>query len=236
MHYRYDKCPNRPKKKKIYVYVYISHASANTAMTGENTSARISTRYCTTMHTRTLCTQGGKSVSFASSRALATHARIVRGERSMVKQYVGTNMCPACGVLFSMRLRCIAHATDKRVRVKRAQSCFSLLCTGLFPKVDPATLVELDQQDTRYRREASRAGLTLPRAVARIRRLEDNDDIVHLVKRRRLRFKQASDRLNVHMYLPRRARGLRLACSCQFFTYRHMSSGYHGYRTKTIYI
>ena len=150
-----------------------------------------------------ICLQNGSSVHFPTRRALATHARIAHGERSMVKQYIGTNMCPACGVTFSTRLRCIAHATDKRVRGARKKSCFQLLCTGLFPKVDPVTLRELDQQDTRHRREARHVGRTQPKSTAPHSKPNGNSGIDHVVKRRRLFYKQPSDSLYFDMYLPR---------------------------------
>ena len=104
---------------------------------------------------------------------------------------------------FSRRLRCIANATERRLRGKRRSSCFELLSTGLFPKVDPLTLVELEKADTAARREAARAGRTQPKSCARVRTFDVDDDIIHVVKRRRISGKQPADRLVINMYLPR---------------------------------
>ena len=69
--------------------------------------------------------------------------------------------------------------------------------------VDLVTLAELDERDTVHRREAFKTGRTQPKSTAAARSFEDEDDIAHVVKRRRLVGKQPSDRLLVDMYLPR---------------------------------
>ena len=155
------------------------------------------------IHACSLCAKSGICTTFSSQRALAMHLRKTHGERNLVKQYIHSSICPACGKKFSTRLRCVAHATEKRARGKRRTSCFELLSSGLFPRVDPVTFAELERADTTARREAARIGQTQPRSTGVTSLPDASDDIIHVVKRRRLFGKQTSDKLFVSMYLPR---------------------------------
>ena len=100
--------------------------------------------------------------SFESVRALRTHQRFAHKQRSSRKAYAGEDgKCQICSVVFSTRLRLIAHLTDTRRRGQRSPCGLQLhLCDPL----SPAEVERLDLLDTESRRKARRAGLTQPRS------------------------------------------------------------------------
>ena len=69
--------------------------------------------------------------------------------------------------------------------------------------MDPVTLAELERADTTARREAAKVGRTQPKSTGIASLPDASDDIVHVVKRRRLVGKQSANKLFVSMHLPR---------------------------------
>jgi hypothetical protein len=91
--------------------------------------------------------------NFTSSRALESHQRAKHGDRLGIKNYLPSAVCPACGIDFRDRLRCIAHVSDRR-----RPKCREWLLENLTPITDKAVLGRLDTTDREMRRRAQRDG------------------------------------------------------------------------------
>ena len=51
---------------------------------------------------------------FSTSRALQSHERARHGRTSLVKNFLRSAVCPACGTDFVQRIRCLKHVSDPR--------------------------------------------------------------------------------------------------------------------------
>ena len=106
------------------------------------------------------CAHCGKR--FFSEKALAQHQRVVHGDRSFWRRFVGQNaQCPWCRTILSTRLRAIAHVADHR----RNLACRRACAEGLVKPLTERTAQKLDAADSAARAEARRKGATQPRSA-----------------------------------------------------------------------
>ena len=82
------------------------------------------------------------SKTFASRKALATHAGRVHGYRRLVKFFAVDDVCNACCKIYHSRQRLIEH-------LKFVPSCLAVL-QACFPPLDDVTVQALDQQDNAH--------------------------------------------------------------------------------------
>ena len=90
--------------------------------------------------------------SFASRKACDSHARAKHGIRSPFHCKVKSAICPACGVDFRERVRCLNHIGDRR-RPRCAE-----YVVGHCPVLLRSLVLQLDEADRVARRTARRAG------------------------------------------------------------------------------
>ena len=84
-----------------------------------------------------ICDQCNKS--FASRRALATHAGRAHGYRRLVKYYAVDNVCNACAKIYHTRKRLIEHLRDATACLHVLQACF--------PPLSDEQVIAMDAQD-----------------------------------------------------------------------------------------
>ena len=101
---------------------------------------------------------------FSSSKGLAQHQRIARGQRTPVSDFVGDwRTCPVCKTTFASRVHLVNHLAEKRVRSKlRSTTCGAEFLSHSPPKVDMSLLATLVAIDRRERQEARKQGRTRP--------------------------------------------------------------------------
>ena len=104
--------------------------------------------------------------SFATHRALESHARAKHGDRLLIKRFVHGTVCPCCGTDYRDRLRLVAHLSDRR-----RPHCATWVMANVQPLPD-SKLQALDAADRKARTDAQRAGLTHPRAFRPARRAD----------------------------------------------------------------
>jgi len=104
--------------------------------------------------------------AFPTSKARDMHMRIRHGVRCEWRKFIGKdNACPHCAVVFSTRLRAIAHLNDPRRNI----ACREAVQSGKHKAISDKLLAEYDEQDRITRKEAFKAGRSplskgLPRA------------------------------------------------------------------------
>jgi hypothetical protein len=102
------------------------------------------------------------TLTFATSKVLASHQRAAHGVRNMYRKYVDhSGVCPVCHTMLYTRLRVIAHLSDKR----RNLNCRAAILEGRVKELSSDAVSRLDALDTAQRREAQRAGKSHPVAV-----------------------------------------------------------------------
>ena len=150
---------DHPHAWKTLVKGFVYHASVLDRACADQRHSE-----CLPLHSCTVCADVGKHVAFPSQRALHSHLRAKHGHRNQIKRYIGADArCPACGLVFSTRLRAIAHATAKG----RRKGCFESLVSGRFLPIEALAASRLDSVDRAERRAAYRAGLSAPRSRGR---------------------------------------------------------------------
>ena len=80
--------------------------------------------------------------------------RIKHGDRLDIRRYVTSAVCPACGVDFRDRIRCISHLSDRR-----RPACADYV-RQFVPAMSDSEVLRLDTKDRVLRREARRKGHT----------------------------------------------------------------------------
>ena len=108
--------------------------------------------------------------NFASGRALGSHRRAKHGVRNDIRLFVSSAVCPACGINFQQRLRCIAHLSDKR-----RPKCTAWVRDNV-KQISRALSLKLDEKDASLRLAAQRAGRT--RHIASLPARTKNGNIV----------------------------------------------------------
>ena len=82
------------------------------------------------------------------------HRVVCHGYANPLRRVVWSEVCPCCGGNFGTRARAIHHISFSAVRCRMAAE------EGLLPRVDDATFLELERQDTVARREARKQGVS----------------------------------------------------------------------------
>jgi hypothetical protein len=99
--------------------------------------------------------------AFTSPKGKEQHERIVHGQRSWWRQFVGKRpKCRSCGKTFPTRLRAIAHLSDPR----RNLNCRAACIDGTVQPFGQSTIGKLDVEATGLRATARRAGHSQPLA------------------------------------------------------------------------
>ena len=80
------------------------------------------------------------------------HARVKHNARLAIRTLVPTAMCPACGIDYRQRLRCLAHLSDKR-----RGKCATWVLEHCAP-LPPEQVEQLDREDKALRLAAQRDG------------------------------------------------------------------------------
>jgi len=96
---------------------------------------------------------------FATPKALAQHRRRKHGQRSDLRLYLPADgTCPCCNRCYASRLRLSAHVNDKR----RGAKCMQHIVDGKAARLTDEQAAKLDEEETRMRLEARKAGHTQP--------------------------------------------------------------------------
>jgi hypothetical protein len=104
-------------------------------------------------------------VGFASELSLKVHRRFKHKQSSAFKDYVGADAaCPVCKMVFSTRLRCIAHLSVTRKRSPK-MLCSELLASSGATRLPQDEADRLDELDRKARRLAQQAGHSVPLTV-----------------------------------------------------------------------
>jgi len=90
--------------------------------------------------------------AFSTLKGLESHARRKHGDRMQVRRYVGSSVCPCCGVDFRQRSRTLAHLGDRR-RPKCLQWTLEHA-----PRISQQLCEKLDKEDAEQRKAAQRQG------------------------------------------------------------------------------
>ena len=101
--------------------------------------------------------------TFASKKALATHASRVHGYRRIVKFYALGNSCNACCKCYHSRQRFIEH-------LKYVPSCLDTL-QACFPALDDETVQALDREDQAHTLAMRQQGWWATKAMQPVRKL-----------------------------------------------------------------
>ena len=104
------------------------------------------------------------SKSFASEKALATHAGRAHGYRRVVKYYAIGDTCHACCKWYHSRQRFIEH-------LKFVPSCLDVL-QACFPALDDASVQTMDQADHAHTLSMRQQGWWATKALLPVRRVQ----------------------------------------------------------------
>ena len=103
----------------------------------------------------------GSLPSFASSKALSSHKRIVHGVRNEIRNYVdGSFKCFACKSVYGSRLAVLTHLSDHR-----RPKCREFVLANA-PRLAPELVAKLDAVDSAFRKQAQQEGLTHVKVVS----------------------------------------------------------------------
>ena len=104
---------------------------------------------------------------FKNERALGADKRVSHGVRNQMRFYADSDgICPSCQGNYLSRIRLIAHLSDKRRRI--CQKHVLEFCA----KLSNERVAELDEQDSRLRSAAQKAGRSHVQAVGQARRAD----------------------------------------------------------------
>ena len=101
--------------------------------------------------------------TFASRKALATHAGRVHGYRRLVKFFAVDDVCNSCCKIYHSRQRLIEH-------LKFVPSCLAVL-QACFPPLDDATVQALDQHDNAHTVAMRQQGWWATKALQPVQRV-----------------------------------------------------------------
>ena len=108
-----------------------------------------------------VCEECNGRPSFASTKALLQHKRMIHGYRDDVCEYIdGSGVCLACQTNNNSRWRCLAHVCDTR-----RQACRTVIINGNILAIHPNRLQRLECIDREARKPAIKAGHTHPIAM-----------------------------------------------------------------------
>eukprot|EP00435_Cladocopium_sp_Y103_P071808 s49_g38.t1 len=103
------------------------------------------------------------SKTFASRRALASHAGRAHGYRRIVKYFAVGDVCLACGKWYHHRKRFIEHLKDVPACLEVLQQCF--------PPLDDDTVQQLDVEDHQHTLHMRAEGWWSTKALLPVRRI-----------------------------------------------------------------
>ena len=123
-------------------------------------------------HVCGVCREKGIHRAFPSEKALLSHCRVKHSLRNTFRNFIrDDNSCPVCKVVFSTRLRAIAHLCEKRRRGTRSLSCRDFVLRGAVCPLGRDVVDVLDAHDSDLRRQQKMKGKVTPLATYTAKRV-----------------------------------------------------------------